>query len=67
MVVVKQVVVKIAAHLLGWLHIGIEVEAFMMGEGTGHYTSLDVTGDAQLTLNALLGGSGLFQFVVSSL
>ena len=66
----KEEVVEVAAHLLGGLHRGIEVDVLTVGEGgedAGHHALLDVVGDTQLTLDALLGLGGLLELAVSFL
>ena len=66
-VVGEQVVVEVATHLLGRSHRAIEVQARPVREHTGQHALLDVSGNAQLTLNTLLGLGGGLQLVVGGL
>ena len=59
----KEVAVEVAAHFLGWRHRGIHVETIPLGESAGHHTHLDLTGNTQFTINALLGGCGILQLI----
>ena len=45
----------------------MHIQTFMGGEYVGHHRHLDISGDAQFTLDALLGSRRLFQFVVGML
>ena len=62
-VVLQHVTVEVAAHLPGRGHLGIHIESLVLGEMTGHHRHLDISGDAQLTLETLLGGGGILQLV----
>ena len=67
LVVEYQVAIEVAAHLAGGGHRGIHVEALPGGEDVGHHRHLDVAGNAQLTLYALLGLRGSLQLTVGRL
>ena len=60
----QEITVEVATHLLGRCHRTVYVKVRSLREVPGHHTHLDITGNAQVALNALLGSSGLLQLVV---
>ena len=56
-----QIAVQVATYLLGRGHRGIHVEALHLRKLVGHHRFLDVAGNAQLALHALLGCGDLGQ------
>ena len=53
-VVLQQTVVQVASHLTGRNHLRIDVKALVLRKVAGHHGHLDVTGNAQFTLDTFL-------------
>ena len=67
MIVDDENVVEIASDSLGGCHVGIDIHILPQTEIRGHHRHLDITGDAQLTLDALLLSRHCLQLIISRL
>ena len=59
LIVLKDIAVEVAADLLGGSHRGENIKVGAVREVARHHAHLDITGNAQVALDALLGGRGL--------